>query len=442
MDNLGYDFGKALRILYSNYTSIEISMRDIEVMIKKGVLTENQAIFLWESLLNSKTERNLEWLGYNRYWKNQNSFEIAEFFKFHNLFVFLGSVILFALVKYLKKLPKVNILITSGLIVIFLIYSFYFYFRKSYFSSFYAFTTFIAFLYLIIDNLILLSGHNEIDFSIYYNKNFKSKKHFFVKIFICSIFILITGYYSIFSLRYFLNYLLFYYFLDNFQKMVGYYFKTNSSTKIQPFQNFCSVLTGVLNIIFTQQFYNSNISYGYDINSFVFFSNLMSLYYILNLENLVFITRNDLGIMYLNYEKINSTERSEKSRSENFREFKKQVNDYRTNRGDFNFSLGNYFDSMLIGMTFFLLFLGCYLNTFFYFILACYFLKIITHHTFVHLSLKVSRILTNVFLFAFLLCYQNLDQNNHNYLNEVRYWLKYLRLLLFTTKSSLKLSNS
>lgn len=419
MEDLGYDFGKALRILYSNYTSIEISMRDIEIMIKKGVLTENQAIFLWESLLNSKTERNLEWLGYNRYWKNQNSFDVGEFFKFHNIFVFVGSLLLFVLVKYLKKLPKVNILITSCLIVVFLIYSFYFYFRRSYFSSFYSFTTFIAFLYLIIDNLILLSGHNEIDFSIYYNKNFKSKKHFFVKIFICSIFILITGYYSIFSLRYFLNYLLFYYFLDNFQKMVGYYFKTNSSTKVQPFQNFCAVLTGVLNIIFTQQFYNSNISYGYDINSFVFFSNAISLYYISNLENLVFITRNDLGVMYLNYEKINSTERNEKSRTENFKDFKKQINDYRTIRGDYTFTMGNYLDSLLISLTFFLLFLGCYLNTFFYFILACYFLKIITHYTFVHLSLKVSRILTNVFIFVFLLCYQNLDQNNHNYLNEV-----------------------
>jgi len=201
--------------------------------------------------------------------------------------------------------------------------------------------------------------------------------------------------------------------------MVGYYFKTNSSTKVQPFQNFCAVLTGVLNIIFTQQFYNSNISYGYDINSFVFFSNAISLYYISNLENLVFITRNDLGVMYLNYEKINSTERNEKSRTENFKDFKKQINDYRTIRGDYTFTMGNYLDSLLISLTFFLLFLGCYLNTFFYFILACYFLKIITHYTFVHLSLKVSRILTNVFIFVFLLCYQNLDQNNHNYLNEV-----------------------
>ena len=61
MVDLGYDFVKTLKLLYSNYTRSEITVHDLDILVKKSVITENQAILIWETLLNVKTERNLDW---------------------------------------------------------------------------------------------------------------------------------------------------------------------------------------------------------------------------------------------------------------------------------------------------------------------------------------------------------------------------------------------
>ena len=48
------------------FNSIEFHISDFELLFQKGIITEKQAILIWESLLNSKTERNLELLEYKK----------------------------------------------------------------------------------------------------------------------------------------------------------------------------------------------------------------------------------------------------------------------------------------------------------------------------------------------------------------------------------------
>ena len=49
-----------------NCSTIYITVSDFEILFRRGIITENQAIMLWENLLNIKTERNLEWLEYSK----------------------------------------------------------------------------------------------------------------------------------------------------------------------------------------------------------------------------------------------------------------------------------------------------------------------------------------------------------------------------------------
>ena len=110
------------RSIYSynlNCSMMYFKVSDFELLFRRGILTENQAILLWESLLNAKTERNLEWLEYNKIKTNTNSnnnsqkvndkkylqylsllFNNNEF-KYQSLYCYLGGIVFYLLTKFL-----------------------------------------------------------------------------------------------------------------------------------------------------------------------------------------------------------------------------------------------------------------------------------------------------------------------------------------------------
>ena len=55
---------------YENNSVIDFTITDFEYLFRSKIITKKQAGLIWENLLNSKTERNLEWLEYGKYIKS------------------------------------------------------------------------------------------------------------------------------------------------------------------------------------------------------------------------------------------------------------------------------------------------------------------------------------------------------------------------------------
>ena len=253
MVNLGYDFSKAIQILYSNYSSIDVKVSDIDYLYQKGIINENQAIMIWENLLNAKTERNLEWLGYNKLLRNDQKesttggnkiiqnlmslFNNPEM-KIQSTFSYLGGIICYYLMKICLKYPKFNMILIMFLLMANITNSFYFYNNKCYFTSFISLCSFISNIYFFYLSLVTLCGNKVIDYSILHTKHFKSKEHFLVKISICTFLIFLLNYLVSVSLRYFLNYLLIFYFLEKNRNLIKNYCKLITPKNLQPFESF------------------------------------------------------------------------------------------------------------------------------------------------------------------------------------------------------------
>ena len=123
MIDLGYDFVKTLKLLYSNYTKSEITVYDLDILVKKSVINENQAILIWETLLNVKTERNLDWWGYNKFVQIKKNFSFWSVFEFELNFNFVCVYVLFFLYYIIfiicKNLPKVSLMTSFFLFITF-----------------------------------------------------------------------------------------------------------------------------------------------------------------------------------------------------------------------------------------------------------------------------------------------------------------------------------
>jgi hypothetical protein len=448
MVNLGYDFSKAIKILYSNFSSIDVKVADIDYLYSKGIINENQAIMIWENLLNSKTERNLEWLGYSKLIRKdqgKDSTQGTKFpvihnvvtmfnnpeVKFHSMFAYFGGIISYYLMKFFLKFPKLNMVIILFLLMLNIVNCFYFYKNKYYFSSFICLTSFISNIYYFYLSVIVLTEHREIDYSIFHTKHFKSRQHFLTKLSICTFIIFILNYLASISLRYFLNYMLIFYFLEKNRDMINNYCKLITPRNLQPFESFISLIFGGLILIYTHVFYYLNIYFSYDLNSFLVLNNCITFYYFIALEKFIYIQRNRLGGVFLDCEKISDT----RDRLERFEELKKKSNLEKNFRTE-NFYEGNIIDIVLIIICCSFLFMGFYLNTYFYLLLAIFTLHTIHKNCLIFLSIKISRIISNFFLMIFLIAISNLDQVNFSYINEIIavYDQKFLEALLLLFK--------
>ena len=125
------------------FNSIEFHISDFELLFQKGIITENQAILIWESLLNSKTERNLELLEYKKlltpqqqqqqrtYYTphthtqtNNNELHSKYFqyfallfntneFKFKTIYIYIVNIIFYFFTKQLQIYPSINLVSLS-----------------------------------------------------------------------------------------------------------------------------------------------------------------------------------------------------------------------------------------------------------------------------------------------------------------------------------------
>lgn len=443
INDIGYDFSRALKFLYVNYTTLDLRVSDVEYLYKKGVINENQAILIWENMLNIKTERNLEWLGYNKIVKNkentlhQNEKNIYSLFlnkdyKFQAFFAYIGGLFFFFFTKYLLKNPKVDLVILFFLTILNIWNSFYFYYQKFYFTSFICLASFISNIYLAFMCLVVLSGNKVLEYSIFYVKHFKSRDHFFIKISICSILIIILNYLCCVALRYFMNYLMIFFFMEKSRNMLKNYHKIISPSQLQPYDNFICLIYGISNLIFSHLFYLYNIYYSYDLNSFLILNNCITIFYLSSLDKFIYMQRNKMGGIFLECEKVNENGRD---KHEMFEELKKKSRIEKYHRGE-TFQMENLIDITLIIFCFVFLTMGFYFNTFFYLFLAIFTLHSIHKHCLIFLSIKLSRIISNFFLLLFLIVISNLENLSFSYINEIIavYDQKFLDALLLLFK--------
>jgi hypothetical protein len=445
MVNHGYDFSMALKILYSNYSSIDIRISDIDYLFKKGIINENQAIMIWENLLNVKTERNLEWLGYNKLIKKEEreglySNKIIQstinlFYnpamKIQSIFTYIGGVIFYYVMKYFLKFPKLNMLFIFIISLINIINTFYFYRNKFYFTSFISLCGFINNLYFFYLSVVVLTDKKEVDYSILHTRHFKSQEHFLVKTGISSFLLVILIYISSISLRYFLNYILIFYFLEKNRDMINNYCKLITPIHLQPFDNFVCLILSSLLLFFSHLYYQINIEYSYDLNSFLIIYNSIIFYYLTSLEKFVYIQRNRMGKIFLECERVTDN----RDKYELFEELKKKSGVDKIFRNE-NFYEGNLIDIVLVMLCCLFLFLGFYLNTYFYLLLAIFILHTIHKNCLIFLPIKISRIISNFLMLLFLVTVSNLEQLNFSYINEVIavYDQKFLEALLLLFK--------
>ncbi len=213
--------------------------------------------------------------------------------------------------------------------------------------------------------------------------------------------------------------------------MIKQFCKPFSPKNLQPFDSFLSIIIGMIIFIFTHSYYYAYIYYSYDLNSFLIFYNLFIIYYCFALENFIYVQRNRLGDIYLKCEKISDN----REKHEFFEAAKKKINLDKNLRNE-SFHEGNLIDLGLMTLCGFFLTMGFYLNTYFYLLCAIFILHLIHKYCLIFLTIKISRIISNIFLLIFLLTISNLDPLNYSYINEIIavYDQKFLEALLLLFK--------
>lgn len=416
MVNVGYEFSKALKFIYSNYTNIDLKLADLDLIYRRGIITENQLIILWENLLNTKTDRKLEWMGYNyilseNFTKKINNMWETEIV-IYVIYAYIGGFLSYIVQKLLASLPKINLLLIFVLMLLNIVNAFILYSHRFFFSSFISFLSFVGNIGFAYTSLVTLTGNKEVDYSLSYTTTFKSQEHFFTKATACVAISIVINYFANTGLRYSLNYFLFFFYLEKARVMVSSYYHVNSTTHIQPFGHFLCVVTGVINLVSSHTFYYLNIAYAYELSSFLAIYNMFSFYYLMHLDKLVGVMRTGMGNVYLECEKM--TERPQE-KLEVFDVLKKS---YHNERNE-TFSSENYIDVILIVTCVFFLLAGYYLSSYFYFLISIYILITIHRNCLVLIPIKYSRIISSIFLSLFLLVIYNLDNMNFSYLNEI-----------------------
>jgi hypothetical protein len=419
MVDLGYDFVKTLKILYSNYTRSEITVHDLDILVKKSVITENQAILIWETLLNVKTERNLDWWGYNKFVQIKKNFSTWNLFEiemnFHFIFVYVLFFLYYIIYIIAKRVPNLSFCLNFFIFITYFYYSYYFYSRKYYFTSFICFFSLISNFYLSILSVCSLCGKTDYEYSILFHTSFKTDEHFVIKLFINIVLLIISAYFSLNSLRYYLNYFLAFYLLNNTKNLLNLYFYSIIHEQFQPFTHFLSIVFGSINFIFSQIFYISNLNVGFDINSYLFFSNCLTFFYITGLNTFLKFYSYDLGRIYLESIKIlnsNAGKLKDDFDQNDYIFVNRKLRMYKIDR---KFVL---WIVLWILMMFFII-VGSNYNLYFYMILSIYMFKIINNYVLVFMNMKISRILGNFFLFLYLIALNKIESNNDYFINEI-----------------------
>ena len=422
---------------YENNSVIDFTITDFEYLFRSKIITKKQAGLIWENLLNSKTERNLEWLEYGKYIKSSltnnsgNSgvhkkkelklflylsllFNTNEF-RYNSLYAYLGGIFFYLLSKFLFKYPKLDIVLLFLLSVFNIMNSFYFYEKKFYFSSSISLYSFLSNIYYIYINILILAGEKEVDCSIFSIKQFKSKKYFYMKISITIFLFIVQTYLTNLGLRFHLNYILSFFLLEKVREMVTNYTFVQSPEYFQPIGNFYSVILGIILFIYTQIIYFINLNYSYEFNSFLLVNNTISFFYFCYLDKLIYIQKNNLGGEFITYQKING----KKDNFEIIDYLSQKFNLKKFHRSESLYSNNKRLTIMLCVICFQVLIFALLFQYYYCYLISFVLLYSIHRHCLIFINIKESRLISGFFFFIFHFLIYHLKKIPYTFINEI-----------------------
>ena len=334
------------------------------------------------------------------------------------VFVLIGGM-LYKINSILIHKPKLNLVLMFFFIIFNIKKTFDFYAENFFFSSFIYFWFFIMNINNIFLSLINLTGNKENDYSIFYVKNFKTEKIFYLKLLMTSIITIIINYFNLIYFRKFYFYFLGIYFLANLKNLFFNYYKNYNFSEIQPFENFITFIFGILNFSLTNIYYYLNISYGYEYNSFVFVNNLISVYYISYFDKLIFYNKYELGELYLQSKESDNSKKSdelfEKKQIERLRKKQYNIKDSRKNKLN-SFTNIDFFIT-LISLS--LIIISYFYDSILCIFLALYFFEIYKKNSIYLYSIRFTRIISSLFLLLFLITIYYTKYFNLYYVNHI-----------------------
>jgi hypothetical protein len=392
------DFSHAINQLYTNYTSINVSLNDIYNLYLKGIITDNQVITLWELFLNIKTTRNNEWF---------NLKNILSSIPINVIICYITFILVFINRPLLIKSPNFNITLMFILLIFNISNCFVLHRNGFSFTCSLSLLSALQNLYFIYLSLVIIAGHKHANFSLNNIKQFNSKVHFLTKLGFCFAMYIVSNYFTTTAFRSFFNLLSTFFLFDRCKKIIANYYRLtiNEFTEIlQPLDNSLNVIFGLFNLIFSQLYFYSNLEHSYDLNIFLFFNNIVTFIYFLSFGKFVNIQKNKLGKYYLKYLNSNSVTKMDltivKFRSDTFQS-------------------ESIYDFLLMFINMVILILALNLNSLFLVFLSLVFLSALTQHILPYLPIRISRIIATSLLFFYFMVVLNIPHMNYSYLNEV-----------------------
>lgn len=240
--------------LYGNKTIFRLDIEDLEIMVSHSIISERQAVFLWEILLQDKIEkaRNAQNSYYNR--KN-NEIYLMNFFPIKGgIFASLSFIVIYFFLLKTYSLSIKNSLVFNiiGIIVVYFL-TLFLYMQKFMMSSSLLFIQLIYFIKCFLDSIALWLGYSRDDFEIFSsNLSAKNVSQFVLRFLILFILTIITGELSMRRFQFFFNYIIFYLTLFTLFVFISNCFESNSPQMFRPLKNVIIVSLGIFNFIISK----------------------------------------------------------------------------------------------------------------------------------------------------------------------------------------------
>lgn len=279
------DFSKSLYEIFGNHTVFKMDIFDLEELVRRSVMSDGEAIILWESLLAMKTNRLSLYL---KSFENSTEIYLIGFFPLKSIVIFIitmtGFWVLYNVHQYMSKM-NINsysfyfINIAVSYFLAFCLYQWTYYLSSSLIFMNLTFTIKNLTEYFLLNNFRI--SKDDLDL----NQDTKTNIQLAVKMALIIISGGIVCLMIMLQFGYSLNYIIFYIIILKFITTISSYLKNEVASCFIPCKNFILLCAGLLNYLLTN-YHKKLVRYSYlnqQVDSFYIISEIFSFLAISNL---------------------------------------------------------------------------------------------------------------------------------------------------------------
>ena len=417
------DLAAVLTQSYANTASVEIKVSDVYNMINRNIITPQNGVQILDILL--KTRNSL---------LPTTDFEFDQEFNF-SIFDMLSRVsymyllsafspgLLTLTIYFLCDHIRFTILLLLGSSCFYFYAAIFFYLEKSYFISFFTLVSFNFFIYVLFLMICRLAEEVNPFEDLLMPIESKTKKEFYLKLTTTLLLLLTTGYFSIFFLRFYLNYILVFCLLHRTKRLIQSYTYMFIPDQFQPFSMFLSVIYGFGTLVISHVIYAFESRKSNDLNSFIIFANIISFAYLYNLTLFVISMQIDYGKQYNELVKVYKPDLLEKEQiieevveKSSLVKIRQEGYTLSENKSKLNCFRADIF----LMSTFLVLFvIGVTRSTLFLVLISFHIYMTLTFQVFNNFTVRFSRLVTSLFYLVMLCGFIVIEFNHISYLKEV-----------------------